>query len=155
MRNGAAALQKALYDALKNDEELIETLGGEHVYDHVPPKTPFPYVTLGETLSKDWNTASEPGGEHYLNIQIWAREAGRKRVLEIAGRIATRLDEEPLNLNGHRVVNLMLTEVLARNTDGFGQLSRHHALSRRDRTGKLKRIPKSGNRLCGEISPLD
>ncbi len=27
MRNGAAALQKALYNALKNDEELIETLG--------------------------------------------------------------------------------------------------------------------------------
>ncbi len=41
-------------------------------------------------------------------------------MLEIAGRIATRLDEEPLDLNGHRVVNLMLTEVLARNTDGFG-----------------------------------
>ncbi len=120
MKNGAAALQKALYDALKNDEELIETLGGEHVYDHVPFKTPYPYVTLGETLTKDWNTASERGGEHFLNIQIWAREAGRKRVLDIAGRIATRLDEEPLDLDGHRVVNLMLTEVLARNTDGFG-----------------------------------
>ncbi len=54
-------IAKALYEALKNDDELIETLGGEHVYDHVPPKTPFPYVTLGETLSKDWSTASEPG----------------------------------------------------------------------------------------------
>lgn len=120
MKNGASALQKALYEALKNDDELIETLGGEHVYDHVPPKTPFPYITLGETLSKDWSTSSEPGGEHFLNIQIWAREAGRKRVLDIAGRIATRLDEAPLEVDGHRVVNFMLTEVLARNTDGFG-----------------------------------
>ncbi|MCX2695993.1 MULTISPECIES: DUF3168 domain-containing protein [Ochrobactrum] len=120
MKSSAAALQKALYEALKNDGELIETLGGEHVYDHVPPKTAFPYITLGETLTKDWSTASELGGEHFLNIQIWARESGRKRVLEIAGRIATRLDEQPLAVNGHRIVNLMLTEVLARNTDGFG-----------------------------------
>ena len=120
MTNGAAALQKALFEALKNDGELIESLGGERVYDHVPPKTPFPYITLGETLSHDWSTASEPGGEHFLNIQIWAREAGRKRVLDIAAHIATRLAEGILVLEGHRLVNLMLTEVLARNTDGLG-----------------------------------
>ncbi|PWL19030.1 DUF3168 domain-containing protein [Falsochrobactrum shanghaiense] len=120
MTSGAAALQKALFEALKNDGELIESLGGERVYDHVPPKTPFPYITLGETLSHDWSTASEPGVEHFLNIQIWAREAGRKRVLDIAAHIATRLAEGILVLEGHRLVNLMLTEVLARNTDGLG-----------------------------------
>lgn len=120
MTSGAAALQKALFEALKNDGELIESLGGERVYDHVPPKTPFPYITLGETLSHDWSTASEPGAEHFLNIQIWAREAGRKRVLDIAAHIATRLAEGILVLEGHRLVNLMLTEVLARNTDGLG-----------------------------------
>lgn len=120
MTNGAIALQKALYEALKNDDELIESLGGAHVYDQVPPRTPFPYITLGETLSRDWSTASEAGGEHFLNIQIWAREAGRKRVLTIAGHIAARLDQQPLELEGHRLVNLMLTEVLARNTDGLG-----------------------------------
>lgn len=113
-------MQKALFEVLKNDDELIETLGGERVYDHVPPRTPFPYVTLGETASRDWSTASENGGEHFLNIQIWARESGRKRVLDIAGRIATRLDEGPVDVNGHRLINLMLTEVLARNTDGLG-----------------------------------
>lgn len=42
MRNGAAALQKALFEALKKDDELIESIGGERIYDHVPPKTPFP-----------------------------------------------------------------------------------------------------------------
>src|SRR5690606_2536851 len=88
MKNGTAALQKALYEALKSDTDLIETLGGERVYDQVPPRTAFPYITLGETLSRDWSTASEAGGEHFLNIQIWAREAGRKRVLDIAGLIA-------------------------------------------------------------------
>ncbi|MBV2142645.1 DUF3168 domain-containing protein [Falsochrobactrum sp. TDYN1] len=120
MTSGAAALQKALFEALRNDGELIETLGGERVYDRVPPKTPFPYITLGETLSRDWSTASEPGGEHFLNIQIWAREAGRKRVLDIAAHIATRLADGMLSLDGYRLVNLMLTEVLARNTDGLG-----------------------------------
>ncbi|EEW91417.1 conserved hypothetical protein [Brucella suis bv. 4 str. 40] len=120
MKTGAAALQKALFEALKNDGELIETLGGERVYDHVPARTPFPYVTLGETMCRDWSTASEEGGEHFLNIQIWARESGRKRVLDIAAKIAMRLDEKPVEIEGHRLVNLMLTEVLARNTDGLG-----------------------------------
>ncbi|MFC0245236.1 DUF3168 domain-containing protein [Falsochrobactrum ovis] len=118
--NGAAALQKALYETLKSDTELIETLGGERIYDQVPPKAAFPYITFGETLSREWNTASEVGGEHFLNIQIWARTAGRKLVLDIAGRIATRLDEAPIILEGHRLINFMLTEVLARNTDGLG-----------------------------------
>ncbi|MRN49674.1 DUF3168 domain-containing protein [Brucella sp. 10RB9214] len=62
MKTGAAALQKALFEALKNDGELIETLGGERVYDHVPARTPFPYVTLGETMCRNWSTASEEGG---------------------------------------------------------------------------------------------
>lgn len=118
--NGAAALQKALYEALKSDTDLIETLGGERVYDQVPPRAAFPYITLGETLSREWSTASEVGGEHFLNIQIWARTAGRKLVLDIAGRIATRLDQVPIAIEGHRLINLMLTEVLARNTDGLG-----------------------------------
>ncbi len=121
MRNGAAALQKALFETLKNDDELIESIGGERIYDHVPPKTPFPYVTLGETACRNWDTSTEKGGEHFLNIQIWAKESGRKRVLDIAAKIATALDEKPVEVSGgHRVVNLMLTEVLARNTDGMG-----------------------------------
>ncbi|MGU3399801.1 DUF3168 domain-containing protein [Brucellaceae bacterium D45D] len=120
MTLGAVALQKALFDALKNDSGLAETLGGQRVYDGVPPKTPFPYVTLGETASRDWSTASEKGGEHFLNIQIWAKENGRKRVLDIAAHIAARLDEWPIALNGHRLVNLTLSEMVARNTDGLG-----------------------------------
>lgn len=120
MTLGAAALQKALFDALKNDSGLAETLGGARIYDHVPPRTPFPYVTLGETASRDWSTASEKGAEHFLNIQIWAKENGRKRVLDIAAKIAARLDEWPIALNGHRLVNLTLAEMVARNTDGLG-----------------------------------
>lgn len=77
-------------------------------------------MTLGETASRDWDTSTEKGGEHFLNIQIWAKESGRKRVLDIAAKIATALDEKPVEVNGHRLVNLMLTEVLARNTDGLG-----------------------------------
>ncbi len=118
--NGAAALQKALFEALKNDGQLIEILGGARVYDQVPPRASFPYVTLGDTVSRDWSTASEEGGEHFLNIRIWARESGRKRVLDIAARIATRLDESPVTPDGHRLVNLMLTEVLTRAVDGLG-----------------------------------
>lgn len=120
MNSGAGALQKALFERLSSDSELIDLLGGERVFDHVPPKTPFPYVTLGETVSRDWSTASETGSEHFLNIQVWARESGRKRVLEIADRIALWLGDGALTMVGYRLVNLTLTEVLARNTDGLG-----------------------------------
>ncbi|MFC4626099.1 DUF3168 domain-containing protein [Daeguia caeni] len=120
MNSGAAALQKALFVHLSTDSELIDLLGDERVFDHVPPKTPFPCVTLGETACRDWSTDSDTGSEHFLNIQIWARENGRKRVLEIAERIASRLGDGGLTLDGHRLVNLTLTELFARNTDGLG-----------------------------------
>ncbi len=120
MTLGAGALQKALFEVLKNDAGLAQSLGGAKIYDHVPPKTPFPYVTLGETSSRDWSTASEKGTEHFLNIQIWAKENGRRRVLDIAAKIVALLDAWPIVLDGHHLVNLTLSEIVARNTDGLG-----------------------------------
>lgn len=120
MTLGAGALQKALFETLKNDAGLAQSLGGARIYDHVPPKTPFPYVTLGETLSRDWSTSSEMGAEHFLNIQIWAKENGRRRVLDIAAKIVALLDAWPMALDGHHLVNLTLSEIVARNTDGLG-----------------------------------
>ncbi|MBN9046185.1 MAG: DUF3168 domain-containing protein [Rhizobiales bacterium] len=120
MTGSAAALQKGLFEALRDDAELAVLLGGKRIHDRVPPKTPFPYVTLGETVSRDWSTATEAGAEHFLNILIWARDSGRGRVLDIAGRIAVILGDGLPLLDGHRLVNLALNEVLARDTDGRG-----------------------------------
>ncbi len=53
MTGSAAALQKGLFEALRDDAELAVLLGGKRIHDRVPPKTPFPYVTLGETVSRE------------------------------------------------------------------------------------------------------
>lgn len=94
-------------------------LNGQHIFDHVPPGTPFPYITLGQTSVFDWSTASEKGEEHFFSIHAWARISGRKLVLDIMDRIAIVLELPLAPLGEHRLVNLMLKDMQARNDDGL------------------------------------
>lgn len=115
---GASALQKAVFAALSGDSALSDLLGGPKIFDHVPPKTPFPYVTLGQTAVYDWSTSSEKGQEHFFTIHVWARTQGRKLLLDLMERVASVLEDQMPALSGHCLVNLMLNDMQARNDDG-------------------------------------
>jgi hypothetical protein len=102
----AAALRAAIHDALIADAVLTLLLGGPKVYDDVPPAAAFPYVTLGEARVADWSTGSEAGEEHQLTLNAWSRQGGHREAHAIAGALLQALDDAPLPLADHRLVNL-------------------------------------------------
>ena len=105
MPTSAAALRAAIHDALAEDAPLTALLGGARVYDEPPANPAFPYVTLGEARVSDFSTGSERGEEHQLTLHAWSRQGGHKEAHLIAGALLQALDDAPLSLDAHRLVN--------------------------------------------------
>ena len=101
----SAALRAAVHDALSTDSALAALLGGAKVYDEPPRAAAFPYVTLGETRIADWSTGSDTGEEHQLTLHAWSRQGGHAQAHMIAGALLQALDDAPLTLADHRLVN--------------------------------------------------
>ena len=127
MSTAATALRAAIHDALAADGALTTLLGGPRVYDEVPRDAAFPYVTLGEARIADWSTGTEAGLEHQLTLHAWSRQGGHREAHEIAGALLQALDDAPLALAGHQLVNLRFALAdIRREADG----RTYHALVR-------------------------
>lgn len=98
MTSGTADLRKAIRAHLLSDAPLAALLGGPRVYDEPPKSVAFPYVTLGET-------GIEPGEEHHLTLHAWSRQGGHKEAHLVAGALLQALDDAPLTLAEHRLIN--------------------------------------------------
>ena len=102
----AVALRTAIRDALVADTALTAVLGGPKIYDE-PPRVPdFPYVTIGEARIADFSTGGERGEEHQLTLHAWSRQGGHREAHVIAGTLLQALDDAPLALADHRLVNM-------------------------------------------------
>lgn len=100
------ALQRSIYQALANSLDLVSLLGGVRVYDDAPQAAPFPFVTLGQSVIRDWSTGTEDGAEHSLTLHVWSRSGGKKEMQQIIEAIRTALHGQPLVLEDHHLVNL-------------------------------------------------
>ncbi|HET8543168.1 MAG TPA: DUF3168 domain-containing protein [Pseudolabrys sp.] len=115
----SAALRAAVHAALMADPALVAALGGPKIYDEPPREAAFPYVTLGETRVADFSTGSEPALEHQLTLHAWSRQGGHREAHVIAGALLQALDDAPLALAGHRLVNFRFsTADVRRESDG-------------------------------------
>lgn len=106
MSSAALDLQKALYSRLKLHAPLSAMLGGTRIYDDVPQRAELPYITFGQSLMRDWSTATERGHEHIVTLHVWSRAAGRKEVHEIMDVLEQILHDQAPPLADHRIVNL-------------------------------------------------
>jgi hypothetical protein len=123
----SASLRAAVHDALTNDAALTSLLGGPKVFDEPPRSAAFPYVTLGETRVTDFSAGDEKGEEHQLMLHAWSRQAGHKEAHLIAGALLQALDDAPLTLADHRLVNFRFAVAdVRREADG----RTYHALVR-------------------------
>ena len=123
----SAALRAAIHDALVADASLSALLGGPRVYDEPPKSVAFPYVTLGETRVSDFSTGTERGEEHHLTLHAWSRQGGHKEAHLVAGALLQALDDAPLTLTDHRLVNFRFALAdVRREADG----RTYHALVR-------------------------
>lgn len=127
MPDSSAVLRAAIHDALAADASLAAILGGPKIYDEPPKSAAFPYVTLGEARVSDFSTGSEEGAEHQLTLHAWSREGGHREAHLIAGALLQALDDAPLPLAGHRLVNMRFAVAdVRRESDG----RTYHALVR-------------------------
>jgi hypothetical protein len=123
----AVELQRAIFAALKQHGPLAALLGGEKIFDSVPPKVVFPYVTFGRTSLYDWSTGTESGTEQLFTLHIWSKGKGKKETLDIMDACKACLHESGLTLDGHHLVNLRLEFAEARYDEN---LLVHHGLLR-------------------------
>ncbi|MBQ0817352.1 MAG: DUF3168 domain-containing protein [Methyloceanibacter sp.] len=100
------ALQRKIYQALRNSSELTSLLGGDRIYSQAPPAAQFPFITLGQTVNLDWSTGTDEGAEHSLTLHVWSRADGAREVHEILEMIRTVLHDQLLALEDHYLVNL-------------------------------------------------
>ncbi|MEA2907249.1 MAG: hypothetical protein QOI12_4636 [Alphaproteobacteria bacterium] len=127
MTTAAVALRAAIHDALVADTPLTAILGAPRIYDEPPKGVSFPYVTLGEARISDWSTGSEGGQEHQLTLHAWSRQGGHKEAHLVAGALLQALDDAPLVLTDHRLINFRFALAdVRREADG----RTYHALVR-------------------------
>ncbi|MDO9414025.1 MAG: DUF3168 domain-containing protein [Pseudolabrys sp.] len=123
----AVALRAAVHSALAANSTLTSVLGGPKIYDEPPKQAAFPYVTLGEARIADFSTGTESGAEHQLTLHAWSRQGGHKEAHVIAGALLQALDDAPLTLSGHSLINLRFAVAdVRREADG----RTYHALVR-------------------------
>lgn len=106
MASSSWALQKSIYETLLQDAGVIGLLGAPRIYDDVPQRSPFPYLTLGQSTLRDWSTGTEEGDEHLLTLHVWSRAEGRHEAHEIMQALREALHDRALVLEGHNLVNL-------------------------------------------------
>lgn len=106
MASASFALQKALFSKLTADAAVTAALGGPRIYDDVPNRTEFPYLTFGQTTERDWSTGTEPGHEHVVTLHVWSRARGRKETDDVMAAAQAALHDAALTMTDHRLINL-------------------------------------------------
>lgn len=104
--SAAAALQKVIFLELANDAVLTVLIGANGVRDHLQMGVDRPCVFIAAIESRDASTASEPGEEHLVTLEVRTGEGGNRAAAEIAGRVRTLLDDADLDLDGYAFVSI-------------------------------------------------
>ena len=92
------SLQRGMYQTLASSTELGALLGGTRIYHDSPQAATYPFISLGESMLRDWSTGTEDGAEHLLTLHVWSRAGGKKQVHDIIEAIKSALHDQPLML---------------------------------------------------------
>jgi hypothetical protein len=114
-------IQKAIFDTLTGYAPLATAMGGTtRVYDRVPTKPVFPYITIGdEQKIDDGNGCDDDVFEIYFDVHVWSEAVGLPQTKAIAA-LAYDAFKSGLTVPGWRVVSLKFeTERHFRDADGI------------------------------------
>lgn len=112
MTSPVLSLRRAIIDTASTDTELRALMGGAlRLYDE-PPRGAEPlYALFGDVKAEDWSTDLDRGHAQSIDLVIWSEKGGARTALMAADRFFAILDDAPLTLEGHRLVNLRVTEL--------------------------------------------
>ena len=95
MSDAGIVLQRALVAALA-------PVGA--VYDGVPPRAAFPYISIGPSIVTDWSHKTGAGREHRLQISLWDDSDGHGRLRAMMTAVEAALAAFAPTLDGHQLV---------------------------------------------------
>ena len=116
------ALRKAIRAYLLADAGFAAAFG-QKLYDETPRGAEPPYALFGEAQLRDWSADLSRGAEQLFTISVTSTMRGLSEALELAQRIADLLDEAPLNLQDHRLIDLRFLSLETRR-DQNGRFAR-------------------------------
>jgi hypothetical protein len=118
------ALRRAILETSSTDAELAALMKGAlRLYDEPPQGAEPVYALFGDVTARDWSTDTDRGHEQDLAIVVWSERGSARTGLMAAERFAAILDDATLSLEGHRLVNLRVTEI-ASDRDKDTQIAR-------------------------------
>jgi hypothetical protein len=105
------AIKKAIRGWLLTDTALLTLLREPKIYTDQPKHVAFPHVAFVSAEARENGTSSDNGHIIEMTLGIWSRHLGSEESLTIADAIDRRLASLPINMNGHRLVNLIIRSV--------------------------------------------
>jgi hypothetical protein len=99
-----AAMQAALHEALLADDALVGMVEG--VYDHVPAKTAYPYVTIGDMRATDVSAVETQLVQMQCALHLYSRERGRKEISTIMQRLHDLLHDTQLSMASYSMIRM-------------------------------------------------
>ncbi|NIX76896.1 DUF3168 domain-containing protein [Microvirga terricola] len=112
MASPVLALRRAILDVAEADAKLKALMGGSVRLFDEPPRAATPaYALFGDVKAADWSTDFDRGHEQRLDLVVWSERGSARAALATAERLAALLDDAPLTLEGHRLVNLRVAEI--------------------------------------------
>ncbi|MBI1867715.1 MAG: DUF3168 domain-containing protein [Methylocystis sp.] len=100
------ALRKAILAHLTADAAFVGALGGAKVFDEAPRNVEPPYVVFADAQMRDWSAQLSRGAEQFVVLSVWSTQRGQREALDIAQKVVDLLDEAPLVLQDHALVDL-------------------------------------------------
>lgn len=118
--NASIALQKTIFNALSASSSLIDALGGLYIFDNPPVNQKLPFISFGKLVEKDWNTSTEKGAEHIVEVIVWSSRRGRKELLTLAGHTQDAIRQITGIHNDHNIVNIEHIETVTERENKSG-----------------------------------
>ncbi len=113
-----AALQAAVYGALREDT-VVAALSGGAVFDALPPgPVPALYVALGPETARDASDKTGAGAVHDFPVTVVSEAAGFTGAKALAAAISDALSGADLVLSRGHLVRLAFVRARARRVDG-------------------------------------
>jgi len=112
--SASIAFQKLVYDALRADAELAGLIGGR-IYDRVPDKLRFPYVSFGAHDFVLDDADCILAGTHTLQVDVWSRAVGKVDAKTITDAVRRLLNGYEADMGDFGLVEMRveLAQVLA------------------------------------------
>jgi hypothetical protein len=109
-------IQKAVYTTLKGALSVP-------VYDHVPQKTAYPYVVVGDDTAIPWDTDDSLGTEATVTVHAWSQYRGAAEAKQLLGQIYAALHRADIAVqNAHTIESIAEFQQTIVESDG---LTRH------------------------------